>query len=204
MDRLYLARNFVSYLLALSLLYGSNAIAGAPTDAVKLTVDEVIKILTDSRYQGDANQEERRRVLREAILPRFDFDEMAMRALGAEWDRLNAEERSEFVKIFTEFLAETAVQNIESYDDERFIFRGEKVDDSLAIVNGKILTKEKDEIEITYLLHRPDDEWKAYDFVVDGMSFIGNYRAQFHRLIRQSSFTGLVQRIKEKLANRKS
>jgi phospholipid transport system substrate-binding protein len=203
MDRLYLARNLISSLLALSLLCASNATAGAPTDEVRYTVDRVIEILTDPRYKGEANKEERRKLLRETISPRFDFEEMARRALGAEWSRRTAEEQSEFIKIFTEFVAETAVINIEFYDGERFVYSAEKIDDPYAEVNGKIFSKENDETKINYLLHRVDEEWKAYDLVIDGISFVGNFRSQFNRLVRQSSYEGLVQRIREKLADKK-
>jgi phospholipid transport system substrate-binding protein len=203
MDRLYLARNLLPYLLALTLLCGSNAIAGAPTDEIRYTVDRVIEILTDPRYEGEANKKERRALLRETISPRFDFEEMARRALGAEWSRRTAEELSEFVKIFTEFVEETAVINIESYDGERFVYSAEKIDDPYAEVNGTIFSRENDETKINYLFHRVDSEWKAYDLVIDGISFVGNYRAQFHRLIRQSSYEGLVQRIRKKLADKK-
>lgn len=201
MDRFCFGRNVIPYILALSLCCGSDAVAGPPTDEVKSTVDRVIKILTDPQYKGEANKQERRALLREAISPRFDFEEMAKRALGAEWSRRTAEEQSEFVKIFTEFLEKTAVQNIEMYDDETFAYLAENIDGASAVVNGKIVTKENDEIKINYMLHRSEGEWKAFDVVVDGISFVGNYRSQFNRLIRQSSYDGLVLRIKEKLGN---
>jgi len=78
-----------SFLLGSSLCV-SNAMAGAPTEMVKSTVDQVIKILTDPKYRGDANKEARRKLLRETISPRFDFQEMAKRSLGAEWGPSNS------------------------------------------------------------------------------------------------------------------
>ena len=203
MDRLNFGGTFIPYFLALSLFCGSNALAGAPTEMVKSTVDQVIKILTDPRYKGDANKEARRKLLRETIFPHFDFHEMAKRSLGAEWNRRTPQEQKEFMKIFTDFVENTSVKNIESYDGEKFVFTGERIKDSYAVVEGRILTSERDEITIYYMLDRTENEWKVYDLVVDGISFDSNYRSQFTRLIRLEFYEGLVRRIKEKLADKK-
>jgi phospholipid transport system substrate-binding protein len=186
-----------------SLLDVSNAVAGAPTDMVKSTVDRVIKILTDPKYKGEANKEARRKVLREAIFPRFDFTEMAKRALGAEWGRRTPAEQKEFVNVFTAFMEKASIQNIESYDNERFIYTGEKITDSQAVVEGKILNAQGEETKIVYLLHRVGGEWKAYDLVVAGISLVSNYRSQFSRLIRRSSYEGLLRVMREKLEYKK-
>jgi len=194
--------------LLCSLLMGSslcvsNAMAGAPTEMVKSTVDQVIKILTDPKYRGDANKGARRKLLRETISPRFDFQEMAKRALGAEWGRRTPAEQREFVKVFTAFLEKASIQNVESYNNERFIYTGEKINDSQAEVEGKILNAQGEESKIVYMLHRVGGEWKVYDLVVAGIGFVGNYRAQFSRLIRQSSYEGLLRVMREKLESKK-
>ena len=203
MDRLYSGRSLILYLLALSLLCGSTALAGEPTEEVKSTVDQVIKILTDPRYKGEANQQERRKLLRDTISPRFDFQEMAKRSLGVEWGRRTPEEQREFVKMFAAFLEKASVQNIESYNNERFIYIGEGINGPYAEVNGKIIAQEGEETRINYMLHRIGSEWKVYDLIVNGISFVSNYRSQFNRVIRDSSYEGLVRRLKEKLADKK-
>jgi phospholipid transport system substrate-binding protein len=203
MDRLFFGRNLIPYFLALSLLCGSDAIAGTPTEMVKSTVDQVIKILTDPRYKGDAKTEERRKLLRETIFPHFDFQEMGKRSLGAEWSRRTPEEQKDFVKIFTDFVEKTSMKNIESYDGEKFIYTGERIKESYAAVVGKILATDGDETTIDYMLDRMENEWKVYDLVVAGISFVSNYRSQFARLIRESSYEGLVRRLREKLADKR-
>jgi len=181
----------------------SAAIAGPPTDMVKSTVEQVIRIVTDPKFKGEANKEARRKLLRETIFPRFDFPEMAKRALGAEWGRRTAAEQKEFVKLFTAFMEKASIQNIESYNNERFFYTGEKIDDSRAEVQGTIVNAQREETKIVYLLHRVGGEWKVYDLVVAGIGFVSNYRSQFSRLIRQSSYDGLLRVMREKVDGRK-
>ena len=49
------------------------------------------------------------------------------------------------------------------------------------------------------MLHRINNEWKAYDLIIDRVSLVNNYRAQFNRVIAESSFEELLSRIREKL-----
>ncbi len=125
--------------------------------------------------------------------------EMARRSLGAEWSRRTPEEQEAFVKLFTAFLERTSVRNIELYSNEKFVYTREKISDGYAEVEGKIVTPDGEDVGIHYLLRRTESEWKVYDLVVGGISFDANYRSQFSRLIRQSSYEGLLQRIREKL-----
>jgi len=180
-----------------------EAAAGAPTETVKSTVDQVVKILTDPKYKGDGNKDARRKLLRETLSPRFDFQEMAKRALGAEWERRSPAEQREFVKLFAAFMEKASIQNIESYNNEKFFYTGEKIDDSRAEVQGTIVNAQREETKIVYLLHRVGGEWKVYDLVVAGIGFVSNYRSQFSRLIRQSSYDGLLGVMREKVDGRK-
>ncbi len=196
----YMRTSLIVCLLAVSLPGWSDAMADSPTAEVKSTVDQVIRILTDPQSQGEAKREERRKLLHDAILSRFDFQEMARRALGAEWRRRSPEEQREFVKLFTDFLEKTYVRRIESYDNKKFIYTAERIDGSYAEVSSKTEAAKGEEFKIKYMLHRPGEEWKVYDLVVEDISLINNYRSQFGRVIAQSSYQELVRRLKDKLA----
>src|SRR3989475_11353038 len=47
------------------------------------------------------------------------------------------------------------------------------------------------------LLHR-GERWLIYDVLIENVSLIANYRAQFDRIVRTSSYEDLVKRLKEK------
>ena len=56
----------------------------------------------------------------------------------------------------------------------------------------------KTEITLDYRLLVKDDNWQVYDVVVDGVSLVKNYRVQFDRIIRDSSYEELVKTLREK------
>jgi ABC-type transporter MlaC component len=48
-------------------------------------------------------------------------------------------------------------------------------------------------------LVRHSEQWTIYDVAIDGVSLAMNYRAQFSKILRTSSYEVLVERIKTKL-----
>jgi phospholipid transport system substrate-binding protein len=181
------------------LVYPFNAFADSPTVEIKTTVDQVIQILTSPQLQGEGRKQERRKRLRETIFVRFDFQEMAQRALGAHWHRRTPEERAEFIRVFSDLLEQTYVDKIESYNNEKFIYMNERIDGRYAEVGSKMRTAKGEEFTLNYKLHRVGEDWRVYDLVIENVSLMNNYRSQFNRIITSSTYDELVLKIKQKL-----
>ncbi len=188
----------ISILLGLFVFTSGLGIArgGEPTEQVKQTVDQVIAILKDSSLK--AQKEKREAAIREAVAPRFDFTEMARRSLARHWAKRTPEEQKDFVKLFSALVENSYASNLESYTNEEVIYIDESIDGNYAEVKTKIVG-EKTEIPIEYRLLKEGDQWKVYDVVIEGVSLINNYRTQFNKIIGQSSYQNLVQKMKSKL-----
>jgi phospholipid transport system substrate-binding protein len=189
-------------LLSLLMLFGYpvTSMAGAPTDQIKATVDNAVGLLRDSRDKPGGTHE-RRAQLREILFTRFDFSEMARRALGAHWRRRTAAEQQEFVQLFTELLERQYAGIIESYTDEKIVYVSERTDGAFAEVNSKIFTAKGQELSINYKAQLVGQEWKVYDVIAEEISLVNNFRSQFNRVISSSSYEELVRRLREKQAD---
>lgn len=187
---------WAAWVVALVVTWGAvNSVwAESIITQIKSTVDRVVEILKDPRLQRDAKAGERRQRLRQAIAPRFDFEEMAKRSLGQHWQR-NAARKGEFVPVFTRFVEDSYVSSIESYKNEKILYTRERVDKDFAQVNTKVITGKGDEIPIDYRLHSVGGEWKVYDVVIENVSLVNNYRSQFHRILDTASFDELLRRL---------
>ena len=131
------------------------------------------------------------------IYQRFDFTEMARRSLGPEWRRRTAEEQKEFVALFTKLLERVHLNTIESYNGEKVQYLNERAENSGAQVDTKITDNKGREFSVNYRLHDVNGDWKIYDVVVEDVSLVNNYRAQFSRVLAKSSYAELVNTIKE-------
>jgi phospholipid transport system substrate-binding protein len=171
--------------------------ASAPGEQLKATIDRVMEILKDPKLQGDAKKTERREKLRQVVLPRFDFAEMAKRALGNNWNRY-PDKQGEFVTAFTQLLEETYAVQIESANGDKVLYLNERTDKDYSEVATKVISPKGEETSMTYKLHPVDSDWKVYDIVVENISIVNNYRAQFNRVLSNTSLDELIKRMKEK------
>ena len=81
---------------------------------------------------------------------------------------------------------------------EKVVFFGEFVDGDYAAVRSKIVTARHQEVPIEYRLYRVGQRWQAYDVLFEGVSFVATHRSQFSRIIQTSSFTALMERMRDK------
>jgi phospholipid transport system substrate-binding protein len=194
------SRSITAGLLFLVLAFGSgNAVAGLPTDQIKSTVEKALVVLQDLRLKPPAKLKERRDQLRQILFARFDFTEMAKRALGSNWRRRTPQEQEEFVQLFTYVLERAYAEIIESYTDEKIVYVNERIDGTYADVGSRILTSKGEEYSINYKAHLISNEWKVYDVVAENTSLVNNYRSQFNRVIANASYEELVRRLRDKV-----
>lgn len=178
--------------------------AGEPTDQVKKTIDGVINILKDEGLKSPQNQDKRRKLLKELIYKRFDFEEMGKRSLGIHWTKRSPEEKKEFIPLFSDLLERSYINRIESYRDEKIIYVDESIDNGYAVVKTKVVSKSNIETPIDYRLMRKDSDWFVYDVIIEGVSLVNNYRTQFNKIINSESYEGLIKRMKSKQEEEKA
>ena len=171
--------------------------AAAPGEQVKATIDQVMEILKDPKFQGTGKKSERREKLRQVVLPRFDFAEMAKRALGNNWNRY-PDKQQEFVTTFKQLLEETYADQIEAAAGDKIVYLNERAEKDYAEVNTKVISAKGEETPMTYKLHPVDSDWKVFDIVVENISIVNNSRAKFSRVLRNASLDELIKRMKDK------
>jgi phospholipid transport system substrate-binding protein len=189
-----------SSVLAVALVLAAGlaapARAGAPTDQVREYTDAVIKVLEDPALKADDKRGERRAAVRKIAIEIFDVQETARRALGPHWQQRTPEQREEFVHLFADLLEQTYISKIDLFGGERLRFTEEKVDGQHAIVRARVLTRQSTEVPVEARMLRRGERWLVYDILIENISLIGNYRAQFDRIIRTSSYDDLVKRLR--------
>jgi phospholipid transport system substrate-binding protein len=178
---------------------GGPAMAGAPTDQLRGRVDRVLAILEDPGLKQEARAAERKTAIRAVANEIFDFRELSQRTLARHWQGRTPAERDEFVRLFADLLERSYIGKIETYSgSERIQYLAESVEGDQATVRTKIVTKAGTEIPVEYRMQRGGDRWLVYDVAIEGVSLIANYRAQFNRIIQQSSFKELLAKLAAK------
>jgi phospholipid transport system substrate-binding protein len=175
---------------------------GEPQDKLRHTIDAVLAVLADESLQGPERTAERHAKMRRAVTKRFDFDEIARRALGTHWRNLSPVQQQEFVPLFSALLEQSYINKVDGSDGSQDSVRYRKEifdEDGYASVLTDII-RQDDDAEVEYRMLKRGNDWQIYDVVIEGVSMVNNYRTQFNKIIREASYEALVKQMKTKLA----
>jgi phospholipid transport system substrate-binding protein len=206
---LLLATMLVMAALVIAPLYAASVRADTPPAAdpmttVKGVMNQTIAVFKDREIAPTA----RRHELRTIAEAHFDFAGMARSAVGYHWPALTPDQKKEFVPLFTTFIEDVALSQIEKYSVQKvqkdiqssvIVFDKQLIDGDHAEVFSTVTLQDRPApIQVSYLMKDVDGEWKIYDIDVDAISVIANYRNQFNRVLNQQGYDRLVSLLREK------
>ena len=180
----------------LFILAGEAFAESAITKDLKQTIDKVIEIVSDPSLKK--NPKLKREKLRQTIGVRFNYTQMVKRSLARNYKDRTDEEREEFTGLFKKLLENSYATKIENYQNEKINYVDEKVKGNYALVKTQIVRKDGT-IDVDYKLINEGGKWTVYDFVIEEVSLIRNYRSQFAKIIKTESYGALVAKLTKKI-----
>jgi phospholipid transport system substrate-binding protein len=143
-----------------------------------------------------------RQAIRDLVNELFDFRAAAAVALGTVWLSRVPEDQDAFTRLFAIFLERGFVAMVGTKASVAggvtIQYLGESIDGKSARVATTLLTRGGQELPVDYWMVRRGDHWKVQDVVVDGVSLVMNYRAQFARVLAAYPYAELVARMQAK------
>ncbi len=173
----------------------ASLVASSPMEVVKAGDAEVQKVLSSP----DPTPEKLGAKEDEFI----DFGELAKRALGEQWGKLNKKQQEEFVATMKGLLrasyAQRAISDGKQKRDQDW--GEEKIAGNEATVTCTLHAK-VDDFSAEYRLYRPNAtaSWRIYDVVTDEVSLVSTYSDQFRQLIAKRGYDGLLTTLKARRA----
>lgn len=108
----------------------------------------------------------------------------------------------EFLDLFKQFLVKLAMSHNKKIPELVFVISEAAVSENKAVVPAQIRFPDGDKENVNFYMRRTETGWKVYDLKVSYISIIiGNYRTQFDKVIRDSSFDELLKLLRAKLVN---
>ena len=106
--------------------------------------------------------------------------------------------RNEFISAFKVLVVRTYATALNSYSNETVDFAPQKIDTSKnrIQVTSWIKRLNKDNIRLDYRLIKHGDGWLVYDIIIEGVSIIQGFQAQFSEKIKQQGLDSVIAEIK--------
>ncbi|WP_233992688.1 MlaC/ttg2D family ABC transporter substrate-binding protein [Salinibacter altiplanensis] len=188
-------------LAALLLLSGGGATAFGQGESA--TAAEIRQMLENrDRHiksilgETDDYTAEQRAQLKELVNGVIDFRVMSQRALGPHWADLSTDQRGEFVSVFREVVRAQSMSDLGVYNSAVTYDQIDVQRDSAFV---RTQTKyEGRTTPVEYVLERREDEWRAEDIIIDGVSTVEGYARSFQTVVRTRGFDSLMKSLRKK------
>jgi len=184
-------------------LLAAPATAGPPSDRLRDFFSKVNAVLADPTTE--AQPRERVARIRRLVTDIADMHAAATAALGPEWETRTAGERDEFVDLFAELLERAYVGRLAGVvrvtGGVTMTYIDERVDADTATVTTALRGLGGKDGHVEYRMTKRGERWRVRDIVLDGVSIVENYRAQFRRLLHQESYAEVVAAMRAKIAD---
>jgi phospholipid transport system substrate-binding protein len=117
-------------------------------------------------------------LINEILLPHFDIDYAAQLVLAQYWRGATPDQKKRFVSALYNALLRTYGGALADFTVDRLKILPFKDEpgSTTATVRTLVTRSSGAVVPVDYRLHKTDDGWKAYDVVIEGISYVRNYR----------------------------
>ena len=188
-------------LLTVGLAFAAPAL-GAGGDAPRALVDQLSKDVLSVLADKGTSTDQKREHLEQLVVANVDFDTLSRLVLARNWSAFSPAQQEEFVREFKRHLSLTYGKNLDSYHNEKIAITGDREEARGDwTVNSKILRGGgSNDIEVDYRLRQANGKWRIIDFIIENVSLVANYRAQFQDILGSGKPENLLAMLRDKNA----
>jgi phospholipid transport system substrate-binding protein len=131
------------------------------------------------------------------LLPNFDTEYAARLVLGQTWRTATPEQRKRFVDAFYHSLLRNYGAALVDFTADRFVilpYRGDP-GDTTATIRTEVKRSSGDKVPVNFSLRKTDGGWKAWDVVIEGISYVKSFRTDFGSEIQQKGLDEVINRL---------
>ncbi|HLN48612.1 MAG TPA: ABC transporter substrate-binding protein [Steroidobacteraceae bacterium] len=133
------------------------------------------------------------------LLPHFDSDYAARLVLGSSWRTATPEQRKRFVDAFYHSLLSNYGNALLNFTADRFVilpYRGDP-GETTATVRTEVKKSSGEKVPVNFSLRKTDAGWKAWDVVIEGISYVKSFRTDFAAEIQQKGLDEVIARLEK-------
>jgi phospholipid transport system substrate-binding protein len=177
----------------------ANANTLTPQALVENSAKKMLVELDANRamYKGDPKKLDA--LVGNVLLPNFDTEYSARLVLGQSWRTATPEQRKRFVDAFYHSLLRNYGAALIDFTGDRFVILPYKGDpgDTTATVRTEVKRSSGDKVPVNFSLRKTPEGWKAWDVVIEGISYVKSFRTDFASEIQQKGLDDVITRLEK-------
>ncbi len=184
---------------AAALAQDSTAASAAqdPSQVVQNVAQSFLKDLDAHRSTYSKDPKQLRQAVERDVLPYFDASYAARLVLARYWRTATPQQQTDFVNAFENSMFSNYGNALLGFQSNRLQVlptRGASGGSS-AIVHTVIRRDDGSTVKVDFALHETPQGWKAWDVIVEGISYVKSFRDDFGSEIEQRGLDEVIRRL---------
>jgi phospholipid transport system substrate-binding protein len=175
---------------------GAGAELG-PSEVVQAAAQGMLTDLDKDRAAYKRDPAKVSQLVDKYLLPHFDTEYSARLVLGKYWRTATPEQRQHFIDAFYHSLLSNYGAALTAFTADRLKIYPTTADPAkpIATVRTEVKRDNGDRVSVNYYMHKTPQGWKAWDVVIDGISYVNSYRTDFGEQIEQQGIDAVIKRL---------
>ena len=171
--------------------------AGDPTALVQATAQGMLGDLDKNRAEYKRDPKKVAALVDKYLMPHFDAETSARVVLGQFWRTATPEQRQRFIDAFYHSLLTNYGDALAEFTADRLKIYPTRLEPGAtsATVRTDVRRRNGDLVSVNYSLRMTPQGWKAWDVVIDGISYVKSYREDFGAQIESQGLETVIKRL---------
>lgn len=169
----------------------------SPNDVVADAAKQLDQALSERKDELSADKDGLYELIDEILLPRFDRKYAAQLVLGRHWRTATQQQQERFIEAFYENLLRRYADSVLDFDLSRIKilpFRG-NTSDPRVTVRTTVTLDDGTEVPVDYAMVKREQGWLLFDVIIEGISYVRNFRAELNSEIQAKSLDAVIERL---------
>ena len=179
-------------------LWSAKALADDPVSLVENITVKIFADVSENMEEYTANPQALEELVRTDLMPLLDVNYSARLILGRAGRGLAKEKIDEFADSMSNLLINRYSKGLLHFSSKielQVLPQRGDLNEKLTRVRTRVTLPEGGEAPVDYAFHKTADGWKAFDVVVEGISYVTTYRNQIMPEVQANGIDSVIERL---------
>jgi len=190
------------FLLGIAYVFSNSVSAQSeaddPVSLVQNTTGRIFSNVAENLEEYTANPEALQKLVRQDLMPLLDINYASRLVLGRAGRGLSQEKINEFAVCMSNLLITRYSKGLLYFSSEaalKVLPQRGKLNDKLTRVRTRVKLPKGGEAPIDYAFHKTPEGWKAFDVIIEGISYVTTYRNQIMPEVQADGIDSVIKRL---------
>ena len=185
-------RRLIVLVMLVAVLGAAGTARAAVEDAV-IFINQLGNQAIKTLRATDLTLDQRESRFRSLLNRGFDLDFIGRFVLGRYWRVATADQKSDYIALYGEYLLQTYSARLGGYTDESFsVIGARRANDKDIVVSTRLVRPSGMEIAADWRVRMFDGQYRIIDIMVEGISMAVTQRSEFAAVVQRDGIEGLL------------